>query len=103
MTTIHLIFDAAVVVAICIGVGVFELRRHPPSPLGGDRRANLIRYGSRVVRTVAVLAAVYFFGYAVGFNHGTSNRCDGVYVSPQAVHAYPDLYRASGCYPLPPQ
>jgi hypothetical protein len=101
VTILHLLFDAAVVVAVCLAVGVFELRRHLRSDPSGDRRESLARYGRRVVRTVAVLAAFYFFGYAVGFHHGAETRCDGVWVSPQAVHSYPHLYRASGCYALP--
>jgi hypothetical protein len=101
VTALHLIFDAAVVVAICIAVGAFELRRHLRSSVGGDRRANLMRYAGRVARTVAVLLAFYFLGYGVGFHHGTSDRCDGVHVSPRAVHMYPKLYRAPGCYGLP--
>lgn len=101
MATLHLFFDAAVVTAICIAVGVIELRRLTPASPGGDRHANLERYAVRVLRTVAILAAFYFFGYAVGFHHGASNRCDGVDVSQQAFHAYPSVYKASGCYPLP--
>ena len=90
MTAIHLLADLVIVVGIVVAVGVVQLRR----------RGSLFVFGRRVVIRVLVLAAMYFFGYSVGFNHG-GIRCNGIYVSPQARAAYPHTYSTAGCYRVP--
>jgi len=101
VTALHLIADVVIVAGMVVAVGVVQLRRIPRSEEGkSGKRRNLSTYARRVSLNVLVLAAMYFFGYVVGFHHG-GIRCDGVYISPQAQREYPQTYSVSGCYPLP--
>ena len=59
------------------------MRRSPSA----DPRRNLKRFASRIGARVAVPAAVYLGGYAVGFPHGRDD-CHGYYVSPQPAEKY---------------
>jgi len=50
---------------------------------------------------VAVLAAVYLGGYAVGFHHGRYD-CHGYFVSPQLARKYGHrIPGGAGCYGAP--
>jgi hypothetical protein len=78
VTALHLIVDVVIVAGIVVAVGVAQLRRMPRAEAGqSGRRSNLTTYARRVLLNVLLLAAMYFFGYAVGFHHG-GIRCDGV-------------------------
>ncbi|HEX3332106.1 MAG TPA: hypothetical protein VHS27_19435 [Gaiellales bacterium] len=82
----HALVDIAVIVAVVLAVGAMQLRSVRRNP-SGDPKRNLRRFGRGVVARVAVLAAVYLGGYAVGFHHGRYD-CHGYYVSSQLAEKY---------------
>ena len=91
--------DIAVIVAVVLAVGARQLRSVRRNP-SSDARLNLKRFGLGIVVRVAVLAAVYLGGYAVGFHHGRYD-CHGYYVSPQlAQKSGSRIPGGAGCYGL---
>jgi hypothetical protein len=97
---LHALVDTAVIVAIVLAVGAWQLRSVRRNP-SGDAKLNLKRFGLGIVVRVAVLAVVYLGGYAVGFHHGRYD-CHGYYVSPQLAKKYGSrIPGGAGCYGAP--
>jgi hypothetical protein len=94
---LHALVDIAVIVAVVLAVGAWQLRSVPSA----DPKLNLKRFGGGIVARVAVLAAVYLGGYAVGFHHGRYD-CHGYFVSPQLAQRYGHrIPGGAGCYGAP--
>jgi len=94
------VVDIVVIVLVVLAIGAWQLRSVGRNP-SSDAKLNLSRFARGIVVRVAIVAAVYLGGYAVGFHHGRYD-CHGYYVSPQLAEKYPHrIPGGAGCYDAP--